>query len=101
MQLDEYIQKLERFAGDAYGRQFRQSFASMDGRSELGVLQSPSRDELEQIRRVVGIMTAAEKETAGDLDENQILRIAEDAGADPALIAIFLNGFALENRKEK
>jgi signal recognition particle GTPase len=101
MQLDEYVEKLERFAGDPYGRQFRSRFAGIDGRGELGVLQSPSREELEQIRRAVAIMTGAEKANAADLDEKQIRRIAADAQADPALIAIFLNGFALENRKEK
>lgn len=101
MRLEEYMQQLERFAGDAYGKQFRNRFAGMDGRSELAVLQSPSRDEMEQIRRAVAIMTPAEKERAADLDEKAIKRIAEDAQADPALIAIFLNGFALENKKEK
>ncbi len=101
MRLDEYVAKLERFAGDAYGRQFRSRFAGIDGRSELAALQSPSRDELEQIKRAAAIMTPAEKENAASLDEKQIRRIAEDAKADPALIAIFLNGFVLENRKEK
>lgn len=100
MRLDEYVQYLERFAGHAYGRQFRNRFAGMDGRSELAALQSPSREEMEQIRRAVAILTPAEKENAADLDEKQIRRIAEDAKADPALIAIFLNGFALENKKK-
>ena len=43
---------------------------------------------------------AAEKEAAGALNETQIHRIADDAKADPALLAIFFNGYALEKNKK-
>ena len=98
MTLEDYLKTLERFVGDPYGRQVRSRFQSMDGRSELAVLQSPSREEYEQLSRAVAIMTQAEKDAAADLSEQQIQRIAEDAGADPALLAIFFNGFALQKK---
>jgi signal recognition particle GTPase len=101
MSIEDYLKTLERFVGDPYGAQVRSRFAGTDGRSELAVLQSPSRDEYEQLRRAVAIMTGAEKENAADLDERQIQRIAEDAGADPALLAIFLNGYAIQKIKNQ
>jgi signal recognition particle GTPase len=73
----------------------------MDGRSELAVLQSPSWDEYDQLSRAVAIMTPAEKENAAELNEQQIRRIADDAGADPALLAIFLNGYAIQKIKNQ
>lgn len=99
MTLQEYLKTLERFVDDPYGRQVRSQFADRAGKSELAVLQSPSRDEYEQLKRAVAIMTLVEKESAGQLDEQQIGRIADDAQADPALLAIFFNGFAIENKK--
>ena len=101
MSIEEYLKTLERFVGDSYGRQVRERFGGMDGRGELAVLQSPSRQEYEQLQRAVAIMTQAEKDAAGALDETQIRRIAEDAGADPALLAIFLNGYAIQNNIKK
>ncbi len=98
MSIDEYLKTMERFIDDPYGRQIRNRFAASDGRSELAVLQSPSRQEYEQVRRAVAIMTPAEKENAADLDERQIKKIAEDAAADPALLAIFLNGYSLKQK---
>lgn len=98
MTLEEYLKTLERFVGDPYGQQVRSRFAGMDGRSELALLQSPSREEYEQIARAVAIMTPSEKENAANLSEQQMQRIAADAGADPALLAIFLNGFALQKK---
>lgn len=100
MLIEEYLKTLERFVGDPYGAQVRSRFQGMDGRSELAVLQSPSRDEYEQLSKAVAIMTPAEKENADNLDERQIGRIAEDAGADPALLAIFLNGYAIQKNKK-
>lgn len=100
MQIEDYLKTLERFAGDPYGRQIRSRFQDLKGRSELAVLQSPSREEYEQLKRAVAIMTQAEKEHAPDLNEQQIKKIADDAGADPALLAIFFNGFALQKDKK-
>ena len=98
MTIEKYLKTLQRFVGDPYGRQVRNTFQGIDGRSELAVLQSPSRDEYDQLKRAVAIMTAAEKENADSLDEKQVKKIADDAGADPALIAIFLNGYALQRK---
>jgi hypothetical protein len=63
------------------------------------MLQSPSGDELAQIRKAVAIMTEAEKGGAVDLGDEQIHRIADDAGIDRGVFAIFVNGYALECRK--
>jgi len=97
--VDAYIEKLSRFADDEYGRQFRRQFEDIRGSSELAMLQSPSGDELAQIRKAVAIMTRAEKGGACDLTDEQIHRIADDAGIDRGLFAIFINGYALECRK--
>ena len=99
MTIEEYLKSLEPFIDDAYGRQMRQQFQSIDGKSELAMLSSPSQDEYEQLARAVAIMTTAEKETAQSLSDEQIERIAEDANTDKAVLAIFINGYALKNKK--
>ena len=98
MKIEEYLQSLEAFIDDAYGRQIRSQFQTIDGKSELAMLTSPSRDEYQQLSRAVAIMTAAEKDAAAALTEEQIERIADDAKVDKALLAIFFNGFALKNK---
>lgn len=99
--LDQYLKKLSLFADDEYGRQFRRQFEDNRGSSELAMLQSPSSDELGQLERAVAIMTVAEKESAHDLADDQIQRIAEDALIESGLFAIFINGYALECKKHK
>ena len=96
MKIEDYLKSLEAFVDDAYGRQIRQQFQSIDGKSELAMLSSPTRDEYEQLSRAVAIMTAAEKEKAASLSDQQVERIAEDANVDKAILAIFINGFALK-----
>jgi hypothetical protein len=44
-------------------------------------------------------MTPEEKETAEQLSQQQVERLARQAEADPALLAIFLNGYALQKKK--
>ena len=97
--IEEYLKSLEPFIDNAYGRQIRQQFQSIDGKSELAMLSSPSQDEYEQLARAVAIMTTAEKEAALSLSDEQIERIAEDAKTDKAVLAIFINGYALKNKK--
>ena len=87
---------MEAFIDDAYGRQIRSQFQTIDGKSELAMLSSPSRDEYQQLARAVAIMTTAEKDRAASLSDEQVERIAEDAKVDKALLAIFFNGFALK-----
>lgn len=99
--IEEYLKTLEAFVDNAYGRQIRQQFRGIDGSSELAMLQSPSRDEYEQLSRAVAIMTATEKQTADTLADEQIERIAEDAGVDKALLAIFINGYAIKIANSK
>lgn len=96
MKIKEYLKSLEAFVDDAYGRQIRSQFQTIDGKSELAMLSSPSRDEYQQLARAVAIMTTAEKDRAASLSDEQVERIAEDAKVDKALLAIFFNGFALK-----
>jgi len=96
--IEEYLKSLEAFVDDAYGKQIRQQFRGIDGSSELAMLQSPSRDEYDQLCRAVAIMTATERKNAETLTDEQVERIAEDAAVDKALLAIFINGFAIKKK---
>ena len=69
--------------------------------SELGVLASPTPQELEQLRRAVAIMTADEKAKVANLTDEQVCKIADDAKVDPALFAIFINGYTLHRRNTR
>lgn len=101
MTIEEYLKTLEPFVENAYGRQIRRQFQSLDGSSELAMLQSPTRAEFEQLTRAVAIMTPAERNSAETLTDEQISRLAEDALADKAVVAIFMNGYAIEKAKMK
>ena len=63
------------------------------------MLQSPTTEELEQLKKAVAIMTPGEKQAAQSLTDQQIQKIATDAGIDTALFAIFINGYALACKK--
>ena len=101
MTIDAFLQKLSAFVGDNYGRQFRSQFKDSKGSSELAMLAAPSSEEYDELKRAVAIMTPEEKENAGSLSDQQILRIAADAGIDTGKFAIFINGFALELKRLK
>lgn len=101
MTLDEYLKSLERFVDDAYGRRMRSQFQAADGKSELAMLATPTRDELEQCRRLAAIMTADEKADAERLSDEQVARLADEAGVDKAIAAIFVNGYAIQKIKDK
>ena len=77
----------------------RRQFESIDGAAELGLLASPTPDELVQLRRAVAGMTDQEKACAEDLTDGEVQRIAEEAEADPAILAIFINGYALQRKR--
>jgi hypothetical protein len=51
------------------------------------------------MERAVAIMTAAEKNAAARLTDEQVRRIADEAGVDPAVAAIFFNGYAIERNR--
>jgi hypothetical protein len=97
--IDEYIQKLTRFAGSDYGRLVRSQFQDNEGNSELAMLVAPSIEELEQLKKAVAIMTPAEKENAVNLTDEQVQKIASDAQVDPANLAIFINGYTLHCKR--
>ncbi len=101
MTIEDYLQSLEPFVDDAYGQQIRNQFQTIDGKSELAMLSSPTRDEYDQLARAVAIMTAAEKENAAALSDEQVEQIAEDAKVDKAILAIFFNGFAIKIKSEE
>ena len=77
----------------------RSQFKDIKGSSELAMLAAPTAEELEQLQKAVAIMTPSEKETAENLTDEQIQRIAADARIDPANLAIFINGFALHCKR--
>jgi hypothetical protein len=77
----------------------RSQFKDIKGSSELAMLQSPSAEEFEQLKKAVAIMTPTEKQNAADLSDEQIQKIATDANIDPGLFAIFINGFNLECKR--
>ena len=84
---------------DDYGRQIRRQFADIKGSSELAMLQSPSAEELDQLKKAVAIMTPNERQAPQNLTDEQIQKIATDAGIDAAIFAIFINGFILECKR--
>lgn len=99
--IDVYLRKLGMLVDDEYGRMFRQQFRDNRGSSELAMLESPSGEELEQLKRAVAIMTPGEKKDVASLTDEQIQRIAEDAKIDAGTFAIFVNGYILECKREK
>ncbi len=96
MTVEQYLEQVARFVGNQYGNLIRQRFADSKGQSELAMLQVPTRIELEELKRAVAIMTPGEKRDMAGLSDEQIQRIAEDAQADPANVAIFVNGYVLQ-----
>ncbi len=86
-------------ADDEYGQRIRKQFKDIRGSSELAMLATPSGDELEQLRRGVAIMTPSEKESIGELNDEQVQKIAEDAKIDSGIFAIFVNGYILECKR--
>lgn len=101
MTLEEYLEKVGSKVDDQYGRYFRSQFKDTKGTSELGMLASPSKNEFEQLKKAVAIMTPAEKQRAEKLSDDEVQKIARDACIDAGIFAIFMNGFALECRKNK
>lgn len=95
MSLQHYLEKVLQKAGDSFGRQYRGFFADNKGSSELAMLASPTKDEAEQLKKAVAIMTDDEKNNAERLTDQQVRKIAQDADIDPAVLAIFINGYAL------
>ncbi len=95
MSIEQYLEKVAKFAGSEYGKMIRSQFKDIEGGSELAMLAAPSAEELEQLKKAVAIMTPDEKSKAGSLTDEQVQKIAADAQVDPANLAIFINGFAL------
>ena len=99
MSLTEFLEKIAQKTDDNFGKQFRGFFADNKGSAELAMLASPSKNEIEQLRKAVAIMTENESKNADDLTDEQVKKIAQDAKIDPALLAIFINGYALNCKR--
>ena len=97
--IGQYLKKVARFADSDYGKLVRSQFEDIEGASELAMLAAPSNEELDQLKKAVAIMTPDEKENARNLTDEQIQRIAADARIDPAILAIFINGYALHYKR--
>ena len=97
--IEQYLEKVARYSDDEYGRLVRNQFQDIEGASELAMLAAPSAEELEQLAKAVAIMTLAEKLNADRLTDEQVQRLAADAQIDPANLAIFFNGYALNCRR--
>ena len=95
LSLTGFLEKVAQKTDDSFGKQFRGFFADNKGSAELAMLASPSKDEVEQLRKAVAIMTADEIKNAGSLTDEQVKKIAQDAKIDSALFAIFINGYAI------
>ena len=93
--IEQYLEKVARFSDNEYGKLVRTQFKDIEGASELAMLAAPSAEELEQLKRAVAIMTPEEKQNAEALSDEQIQKLAADAQTDPADLAIFFNGYAL------
>jgi hypothetical protein len=93
--LEAYLAQVAAFVENDYGKMMRHRFQDQRGSSELGMLVSPTTQELEELQRAVAIMTPAEKAQAAALPDERIQSLAQDAGVDAANLAIFFNGYAL------
>jgi len=98
--LQEFLEKVATFVDNEFGQRVRNQFEDIEGSSELAMLEAPSKEELRQLRKAVAIMTPREKENANHLNDEQIAKIAEDAHIDPAIFAIFINGYTIECRRQ-
>ena len=89
---------MAQFSGSEYGRMVRNQFQGITGASELAMLAAPTGAELAELRKAVAIMTPGEKRNAHELTDEQIEKIATEAMVDPAIFAIFMNGYTLQRK---
>jgi hypothetical protein len=97
--IDQYLKNLSKFVNSDYGKLVREQFADNRGDTELAMLVAPTPQELADFKRAVAIMTPDEKTNAANLTDEQVQKIAADAQADPANIAIFFNGYILHCKR--
>ncbi len=77
----------------------RGQFQDISGASELAMLAAPNKEELQQLKRAIAIMTPKEKDNAESLTDEQVQKIAADADVEPGILAIFMNGYALHCKR--
>jgi hypothetical protein len=99
--IEQYLEKVARFSDSKYGKMIRGQFKDIEGGSELAMLAAPSRQELQQLKKAVAIMTPYERRNAESLTDEHIQKIASDAQIDPANFAIFINGYVLHCKQSQ
>lgn len=99
LSIEQYLERLGRMVDDEYGQMIRRQFKDIKGSSELAMLETPTGDELEQLKRAVAIMTVREKADIKALTDDEIQKIADDAKIDVANLSIFINGYVLYIQK--
>jgi hypothetical protein len=99
MTIEQYLEKIARYSDDDYGKLVRDQFKDIEGASELAMLAAPTAEELGQLKKAVAIMTPAEKLNANRLTDEQVEKLAADAKTDPANLAIFFNGYAINCKR--
>jgi hypothetical protein len=97
--IEQFLEKLSKFADSDYGKLVREQFSDSRGDSELAMLVAPTAKELAEFKKAVAIMTPDEKTNAANLTDQQVQKIAADAQVDPANLAIFFNGFVLHCKR--
>ncbi len=101
LSIDQYLEKVGQMVDDMYGQMVRRQFKDIKGSSELSMLETPTKDEYEDLVNAVAIMTPREKADVENLTDEQILKIAEDAKVNAGNFAIFINGYALTVKKDR
>jgi hypothetical protein len=99
--LQDYLAAVVQKTGDSFGKQYRGFFADNKGSAELAMLASPTKEEAQQLKIAVAIMTEDEKKNAERLTDEQVRKIAQDAKIDLGVFSIFVNGYALYCKKAK
>ncbi len=99
--IEGYLEYVGQFCESRYGLQFRSQFRDKRGTAELAMLASPTKEEYEQLKRAVAIMTDQEKKDPENMTEQQIKDIADTIGADCGNVTIFINGFVLARKNHR
>jgi len=97
--MESYLSLVGGQRGSGFGRRFRSQFRDSRGTAELAMLAAPSEQEYQEFCQIVKAMTAKEKANVSVLNDEDVRGIAERAGTDGGLTAIFLNGYVLARQQ--
>ncbi len=99
--IEEYLEQVGNGRASAFGRRFRRQFQDSRGTAELAMLAAPSEEEYADFCRLVAGMTEEEKANVGLLYAEEVRTVAQRCHADPGNAAIFLNGYALTQQRNR